>query len=450
MAGSDTPTGHAVPNNANMRIGSTCPSPCNGEFFDGSIDEVRIWNVARTQCELQTYMGAEITTTASGLVANYHFNQGIPSGANATQTLLTDAANANTGTLTGFALTSGSVSNWISPGGVINGFTTTNAPTASIVVSGNGNNIPQGVATNTNNNTDFGTNSSRTFSITNTSGTLNINPIFFTGPNAAQFSVTTAPANSLTAGGTSFVITLTPTNTGISTATVNIPSNDCANPTYSFVITASTSAASALSFDGANDHVLLANNLSSWNIGNNFTIETWLKPNSVASTQLLLYTGYGCIDCPAWALSIGPESTCGLSGGSSGRIVFMASDKTSTNAIVQSLANPTIGVWTHVAVTGNGSTLKMYVNGVLQSTAALTFTIPSSTYRNIGADPSVTGGCNIRYVYNGTMDELRFWNVARTQCEIQQFMSAEITSTASGLTANYHCNLGIPAGANPT
>jgi hypothetical protein len=91
------------------------------ENFTGNIDEVRIWNVVRTQCEINTYKNCEIPTTATGLIANYHFNQGFDGGTNTTVTTLTDASSVNTGTLTGFVLTTGTVSNWIAPGGVVSG-----------------------------------------------------------------------------------------------------------------------------------------------------------------------------------------------------------------------------------------------------------------------------------------------------------------------------------------
>lgn len=48
VVGSDTPTGHNVPNSANFRIGSTN----NGEYFPGAIDEVRIWNRALAAWEV--------------------------------------------------------------------------------------------------------------------------------------------------------------------------------------------------------------------------------------------------------------------------------------------------------------------------------------------------------------------------------------------------------------
>lgn len=112
----------AVVNNAiSSHIGAR---PFQGFFFNGSIDEFRIWNTARTQCEINTFMNCEIPTTASGLVLNYHFNQGIASGTNTAVNTLTDfSGSALTGTLISVALT-GTTSNWVAPGGVVSNFTT--------------------------------------------------------------------------------------------------------------------------------------------------------------------------------------------------------------------------------------------------------------------------------------------------------------------------------------
>jgi hypothetical protein len=88
------------------------------KYFNGKIDEVRLWNTARTQTEIQTNMNTELTT-ATGLVANYHFNQGTAGGNNSGVTSLTDSSgNSNNGTLTNFALT-GATSNWVTSGATI-------------------------------------------------------------------------------------------------------------------------------------------------------------------------------------------------------------------------------------------------------------------------------------------------------------------------------------------
>lgn len=116
--------------------GSSLNNLGSGAYFNGSIDELRIWNTVRSQCDIQTYLNAEIPASSAGLVANYHFNQGFASQSNSTVTSLFDASgNNNNAALTNFAL-NGSVSNWVTPGGVLSGFTTTPAPPTLTVNSG--------------------------------------------------------------------------------------------------------------------------------------------------------------------------------------------------------------------------------------------------------------------------------------------------------------------------
>jgi uncharacterized protein YjdB len=88
------------------------------EDFLGEMDEVRIWSVARSTAEILGNKDAVITSSAVGLIANYHFNQGLAGGANSAVTTLTDASgNSNTGTLVNFALT-GATSNWVASSAV--------------------------------------------------------------------------------------------------------------------------------------------------------------------------------------------------------------------------------------------------------------------------------------------------------------------------------------------
>src|SRR5882757_10041439 len=49
-----------------------------GELWQGGIDEVRIWNVARSQTEIQTDMGNTLSGGESGLLSIWSFDQGIP------------------------------------------------------------------------------------------------------------------------------------------------------------------------------------------------------------------------------------------------------------------------------------------------------------------------------------------------------------------------------------
>jgi hypothetical protein len=81
--------------------------------FNGSIDEVRIWNVARTQAQIQASMNNELCAPQANLMAYYKFNEGVASGSNTSVITVPDfSGNNNTGTLTNFALT-GNTSNWV-------------------------------------------------------------------------------------------------------------------------------------------------------------------------------------------------------------------------------------------------------------------------------------------------------------------------------------------------
>jgi len=86
------------------------------EDFLGALDEVRIWDSAKNQTEILANKNSIITGSAVGLIANYHFNQGLAGGTNSSETTLIDASGNNyTGTLINFTLT-GTTSNWVVQG----------------------------------------------------------------------------------------------------------------------------------------------------------------------------------------------------------------------------------------------------------------------------------------------------------------------------------------------
>jgi len=215
------------------------------QYLNGALDEVRVWNIARSCEEIRQYRNCELAGSEPGLVSYYKFNQGTAGGNNAGVTTLIDAAGGdNNGTLSNFGL-NGATSNWVSPGGVVTG---TNCP-ASITypeadVKGNGVPIADGAAPAiAGNHTDFGQTTGapivRTFTIENTgTAVLNVSAITLSGANAAMFAVSSIslPANIAAAGSATFNVTYTPTGTGVHNATVNIASNDCDEAAYDFAI----------------------------------------------------------------------------------------------------------------------------------------------------------------------------------------------------------------------
>ena len=109
--------------------------------FAGTIDEVRIWNVAKTQTQIQESMNVELCAPQANLMGYYKFNEGVASGSNSSITTVPDfSGNNNTGTLTGFALT-GSTSNWVASqtlpmATVDNSITNDNAGTLTATATG--------------------------------------------------------------------------------------------------------------------------------------------------------------------------------------------------------------------------------------------------------------------------------------------------------------------------
>ncbi|MCP4121548.1 MAG: HYR domain-containing protein, partial [Bacteroidetes bacterium] len=97
----------------NLKIGHWNATNDGDSQWIGQVDEVNMWNVVRTDTEIQATMGCKLEGDESGLVGYWNFDQGIAAGNNTGLTTLDDLhANGNDGTLTDFTL-SGMTSNWV-------------------------------------------------------------------------------------------------------------------------------------------------------------------------------------------------------------------------------------------------------------------------------------------------------------------------------------------------
>jgi hypothetical protein len=104
-------SGGIVKATRNVWIGSCQAYP--DRRFDGKIEEVRIWTVARTAAEIKAAMNCELKGDEAGLAGYWNFNQGVPEGNNSTQTTLSSAKPGGpAGTLKNFSL-SGTGSNFL-------------------------------------------------------------------------------------------------------------------------------------------------------------------------------------------------------------------------------------------------------------------------------------------------------------------------------------------------
>lgn len=88
------------------------------------------------------------------------------------------------------------------------------------------------------------------------------------------------------------------------------------------------------------------------------------------------------------------------------------------------------GPWVHVAVTSDGVTRSHYIDGELVGTAS------ESGPPAGNSDPLEIGGdADWEYSLNGNINEVRLWNVARTQAEIQSTINVPLRAPQPGLVA---------------
>lgn len=102
--------------------------------------------------------------------------------------------------------------------------------------------------------------------------------------------------------------------------------------------------------------------------------------------------------------------------------------------------NLTADQWTHIAITRDGSSRsnKVYINGVFFSGNTGTANIPYDGTQFFRLGRWGGGGRN----WNGEMDEIRVWNTVRTVQEIQQNMNRQLAGNESGLSGYWTLNEG--------
>ena len=550
--------------NGPVNIGRQAPSNCACNIFNGSIDELRLWNRALSSCEISANRSCQLTGAQTGLAAYYQFNQGSVGANNSAINTLTDASgNNNTGTLTNFALT-GTTSNWVAgqvsgtcaayvtPTAAITGtlnacrgntsqlsnsitggtWSSSNTSVATVNASG----LVTALATGTTNisytnscggvsTTTFTVNAIPTATITageqttfcaggsvTLTATGGASYLWSNGSTASSITVTAAGTYSVvatTSGCASAAASTTVTVNAIPTASISAsgPTTFCAGGsvtltatggvsylwsngstassitvtaagTYSVVATSAegcTSAAAtttvtvnalptaaisangpttfcaggsvtlngvglqnipgnSLSFNGINNSVRIPD--VNYAGVNSFTIEAWIRPNNITSNPY--YEIARQQGAPNWIFSFQDYGTI-LSFGLNTTTGYTELDVPIT------ASSYTDGNWHHVAATYDGTNCRIYRDGVLigsnNKTGNIVFETEYGLTTYIGA---YEGG----EYFNGLIDEVRFWNITRTQLQLQAAMSMTLPDNTAGMTAYYKFDEGTSTTTN--
>lgn len=193
--------------------------------------------------------------------------------------------------------------------------------------------------------------------------------------------------------------------------------------------------ANALNFDGVNDYVNVTRP-----VADDFTMEYWVKTSQTGTSGLNWYNGTGIVDAEVG----GGTNDFGTSLSGS-KLAFGIGN---TDYTITSNANINDGSWHHIAVTRTKATgaLAIYINGVLDKTGTCSNfgTLNAPNFLRLGGMQTA-----VNY-FNGSLDEIRIWNVVRTQAQIMDNMNQELSGNESGLVAYFKCNQGMPNTTNTT
>jgi hypothetical protein len=150
-------------------------------------------------------------------------------------------------------------------------------------------------------------------------------------------------------------------------------------------------------FDGNDDYLTLkGNNYPS------FTVALWIHPDQLKDMDISTMSEY--------PLSTTFDRTFSLS--STGHVSAMIND--GSQKILTSTSTISSGAWTHIALTSNGSTMKLYINGTLERTMAAGTAITNyATPEFILGQATVTGS-----YFAGQINDVKLIDHALTDSEI--------------------------------
>jgi len=181
-----------------------------------------------------------------------------------------------------------------------------------------------------------------------------------------------------------------------------------------------------LQYDGSNDFCNIPNGQELFSSLDIFTVEAWINTSNISNGPIFIGSE------PGGDIVFGIQPT--------GIAAFSTNIFT---GFVQTLpgAFPADGMWHHLACVRSGPGAGqgiIYIDGVDQTNPA--FNTPGAAVPLSG---NLTFGVGLsNFFFNGAMDDLRIWNVERSQTQINNNKDIELTGSESGLIGYWQFNEG--------
>lgn len=466
-------------------------------YWKGKLEEIRVWNVQRTAAEVQANFGQPFSTTPSGLVGYWKFNEGagtaavdsagvaqnailqtagatwstdVPPPPPAPDTTPPTITNVQAGSVTAASATIAWTTNETADTQVEYGTSTAYGSTTTLntamvtshsqQVTGLTPGTPYFFRVRSKDAAGNLATSTGTFTTAAPDTTPpTISAVQATGVTHAGATITwttNEPADSLVEYGTSTSYGSTSTlDPSLVTSHSQSISGLAASTTYNFrvkskdasgnlatstngtFVTAAAPPPGSLSLNGTTAYAE-APDAAELNVTGDWTVESWFKEGSGSfnhAATYLVMKGDSNFDPEApYFVAIEWNNV-------------IAGERTSwgNQALTASLTSLTPGSWNHVAVTMKASTrqLTIYLNGAQAAQGIIGAQSSAGNSRAVSIGRNGTSGG----LFNGKIDDVRIWNVVRSASEVSASYQSELSGAPTGLVGYWKFNDGAGATA---
>ena len=360
--------------------GATGPN----NYMNGDLDEIRIWNTARTPQQINNFM-YKCPSGEAGLELHYQMDDGTGSG-----TITDQSGNGYDGTLKNMD----PATDWITTGPrILDCCESARVVATATVDPVDGTGL-------------VGTGASRCGP-----GTVDLTAAGSTG---FYNWYDAAAGGNLVGSGTPFT-----------TPSVSATTN------FYLVAKDNTSVTNALLFDGTDDYVAIDNFFYTGTGYTELTVEAWVNTTDGTDQVIASFDR-----SEFWRLEINGD------GGGTGQIGFDINTNSGTLDF-GSVTRVDDGNWHHVAAVYDNGAVSIYIDGLLDASTTFGTSFGAGTTRygflGTGSESAVfNGATGPNNYFNGRMDGFRVWSQARTQAEIQLTMNECLEGTETGLVIDYN------------